>query len=138
MKTHRLFDHTADVGIDAEATTAAELFEALAEGLAEVICPPGTVEAERAVHVEVAAEDREGLVVDFLNRVLHIIETERFLVAKVSVSRADDRAVSADVYGQTYDPARHDWAREVKAVTYHQLKVAREGDTWRGRVILDL
>ena len=27
---------------------------------------------------------------------------------------------------------------EIKAVTYHQLKVAREGDQWVARVFVDL
>jgi len=132
------FDHTADVGLAARADTLGELFEALAEGLADVICPREHVSAADSRTLTVAAEDVEALAVDFLSGLLSVVQTERFLVARASVQRADETAVEAKVSGEPYDPARHELATEVKAVTYHQLKVAREGDQWVGRVILDL
>lgn len=132
------FDHTADVGLDARADTLAELFEALGEGLADVVCMRGSVAeaAKRTVHV--AAEDVEALAVDFLCEVLAVIQEHRFAVASVSVKQISDTAVTAELVGESYDDARHEIATEVKAVTYHQLKIAREGDHWIGRVILDL
>ena len=39
------FDHTADLGLQARADTLGELFEALAEGLADEICPRRQVRA---------------------------------------------------------------------------------------------
>ena len=132
------FDHTADVGLAAEADTRAELFEALAEGLAEVICPRRRVAAAGRRELRVEAEDVEALAVDFLSEVLAVIQDERFLVAAVAVSEAGDTAVTARLAGEPYDPGRHELAAEVKAVTYHQLKIARRRGRWTGRVILDL
>jgi len=123
-------------GLEAEADSLAELFEAMGEGMAGLICPRQQVEAKETARVELAAEDTEGLLVDFLSRILYLIQTRRLLVAKVSVERVDERSVAATVAGETYDPARHTWGTEIKAVTYHQLKAAQEGGTWRGRVIL--
>ena len=39
---------------------------------------------------------------------------------------------------EPYDPERHPLRTELKAVTYHQLEVARDGDEWTGRVIFDV
>jgi SHS2 domain-containing protein len=132
------FDHTADVGLDARADTLAELFEALSEGLADVVCPRGPVaEADkRTIHVE--AEDVEALAVDFLCEVLAAIQEDRFALASVSVGEISDAAVTAELAGEPYDETRHEIATEVKAVTYHQLKIAPEVDHWIGRIILDL
>ena len=88
--------------------------------------------------MEVRAEDREALAHDFLAAVLAEIQEHRFMVASVTVKAATDAQVAGELLGETYDPARHDIRVEVKAVTYHQLKVAREGDAWVGTVILDL
>ena len=86
----------------------------------------------------VRAEDAEATTVDFLNAVLRLIQMEHFMVARVAVREASATAVSAEVTGEPYDAARHQIAREVKAATYHELKVARAGGRWFGRVICDL
>ena len=138
MKKIKLLDHTADVGIEVAGGSLAELFEALGEGLGQIICPLKLVSPERTIRIEVAADSVENLAVDFLSRLLYVIEVNRFLVHNVSVPCIGDKNVTADVAGETYDPARHEWTREVKAVTYHQLKIEQDGDWWKGRIIFDL
>ena len=39
---------------------------------------------------------------------------------------------------QPVDPARHEFDMEIKAITYHGLKVERDGDGWLAEVIVDL
>jgi SHS2 domain-containing protein len=136
-KSHEMIEHAGDVGIEAHADSREELLEALAEGVAEIICPPRTVHPHETRKLVVQAEDIEAATVDFLNALLRLIQVDHFLVAAVTV-RVSDGAVSADVSGERYDPVWHELAREVKAVTYHELKVARQGSRWYGRVICDL
>ena len=132
------FDHTADVGLAARADTLGELFEALAEGLADLICAREQVAPAQQRVVSVQAEDLEALAVDFLSAVRAVMQTGRFAVAAVSVNKIDEGAVEAVLLGEPYDPNQHELATEVKAVTYHQLKITREGGAWVGRVILDV
>jgi len=132
------FDHPADLGLEARADSLQELFEALGEGLAEQICPRRAVREEKTLRVEVRSDDLETLAVDFLAELLGMFHLGRFLVARVRVRRIDDCSVVAAVTGEDYDPARHEIALEVKAVTYHQLKIAREGEAWKARVIFDI
>lgn len=132
------FEHTADLGLQARGDSLAELFEALGEGLAEQICPRASVAAGRCVRVEVESDNLESLAVDFLAELLRLFHLKRFLIAGVRVERIDENSVAAAVDGEDYDPARHELDAEVKAATYHQLQVAREGDAWEARVILDI
>ena len=137
---HEVFEHTADIGLAARADSLAELFEALAEGLSEVICEPTTVQAGERRTLAVAEDepDAEGLLVDFLWQVLALFEHERFLVRAVRVTHVDPARIEAELTGERYDPQRHELLREVKAITWHQLLVAQREDGWEGRVILDL
>ncbi len=132
------FDHTADVGLDARADTFGELLQALAEGMVDVAIDRETVEpvSKRAVAVE--SEDREALVVDFLSEVLSAVEVDRFLPREFRILQADETGVRAELLGEPLDRERHEVRTEIKAVTYHQLRVSRDGDRWTGRVILDL
>ncbi|MDY7009946.1 MAG: archease [Planctomycetota bacterium] len=134
----RTFEHTADVGLEARAETLGEMFEAMGEGLSGVICPRSEVKRQKKLQIRAEAENVESLLVDFLSEILRLFNLEKFLVAGVSVERIDETAVAAEVVGEPYDPSRHELAEEIKAVTYHQLKVAREGNRWVGRVILDV
>jgi SHS2 domain-containing protein len=150
------FDHPADVGLAARADSLGELLEALAEGLADLICLRETVRPAESRTVSVRVErasgqesqppagpdhggqDVEELVHDFLSAVLAEIQERRFLVAAVAVAHATETEAAGELRGEPYDPSRHDIRAEVKAVTYHQLTVEREGSGWAGTVILDL
>ncbi len=132
------FDHTADVGLAGWGETLAELFEALAEGLVDVICSRQGCRPMQRRLVRIEAEDVEALAVDFLTKVLVTVQSEYFLVGAVCVLAIDERSVSAALVGEPVDLTKHEFHTEVKAVTYHQLSVARDGDRWVGRVILDL
>lgn len=137
-KECQTINHTADIGLAASADSLGELFEALAEGLADVICDRSQVTPKLTQAVEVRSEDVEALAIDFLSRVLGVIQADHFLPAAVQVTEIDEHAVRGELRGEPYAPGRHELKTEVKAVTYHQLRVAREGDKWVGRVILDL
>ena len=135
------FDHTADVGLTAWADSLGELLAALAEGLTDVICVRSRICPAVVRKLDVEAQDPEALAVDFLSRILYIFAVDGFLLAEASVrvlAGGGRTAISAELAGETYDPARHEIRTEVKAVTYHQLKIAPEGGRWVGRVILDL
>ena len=132
------FDHTADVGLAARADTLGELMEALAEGLSDVICDRSRVAPAQRREVSIEAEDTEALAVDFLSAVLLAFDVDHFLLAEAAVTVRGETALTAELGGEAFDPARHEIKTEVKAVTYHQLKAAREGAQWVARVILDL
>jgi len=131
-------EHTADAGLSARADSAEELFEVLAEGLAQFIGPSENVQPLEMRTVETAAEDLEALAVDFLWDVMSLIQIDRFVISKADVTFTGANAVRAELHGEPYQADRHEIHTEVKAVTYHQLKIAKEQGQWVGRVILDL
>ena len=115
-----------------------ELYEALAEGLAEQVCPRGQVRPAQQRRLAVQSDDAESMAVDFLGQLLGLMQTQRFFVHEVRVRSASPVRVEATVLGEPYDPARHTVGQEVKAVTYHMLQVRQDGDAWTGQVLLDL
>ena len=49
-----------------------------------------------------------------------------------------DDGLTGTAWGEPLDPARHLLAHEVKAITYHELKVVATGDEWLAEVIVDI
>jgi SHS2 domain-containing protein len=136
--TWELVDHTADLGLRLRAPTLEALLAAAGRGLFEVIT--GDLAQVRPVvqeTFEVAGEDPEYLLVDWLDELLYRFATRRMLFVAFEVDAVQD-GVRARARGEPFDPERHRLAREVKAITYHGLEVRRTDEGWLGNVIVDI
>lgn len=129
------FDHTADVGVRAWGPTLSDAFAAAAEGLVAYMVDVSKARrvGEAALVVEAGSDDR--LLHTFLEEVLYLFETERWVISRVDVAIEHGRLL-ATLHGEALDPARHGHVHEVKAVTFHDLHVQR--DPPEVRVILDI
>jgi SHS2 domain-containing protein len=135
---HELFEHTADLGLRATAPDLNGIFAEMAACLVSAMVEdPTTVQPAQAVRVEVSGADREFLLFDWLKELLLRFETDHLLFGAFDVSVADAGLV-ATARGEPYDPARHVLAHEVKAVTYHGLRVEQTPDGWLAEVIVDI
>ena len=52
--------------------------------------------------------------------------------------QVSDSGLKATVRGEPFDPVRHVLAHEVKAITYHELKVVEHNGGWLAEVIVDI
>ncbi len=135
---YELFEHTADLGLRVRATDLNTLFaEAAACLFSAVLEDIDTVRPEQSVTIELAGTDREFLLFDWLRDLLLKCEEDHIVFGKFEVQVRDD-GLTGTAWGEQLDPARHMLAHEVKAITYHELKVVRDGDEWLAEVIVDI
>ena len=87
--------------------------------------------------VTIAGADREYLLFDWLKELLYHFDAEHLLLSRFEV-RIDDQGLRASVWGEPLDRARHELAHEVKAITYHGLRVEPAADGWLAEVIVDI
>ena len=134
----RLLEHTADMGIAAEGETLGELFIQATLGLRRIVSASDDIRQETELRVELQAQDLEELLVNWLGELVFLLESRQFLPASCTFDRISKQQLSARIRGETVDPARHPLDREVKAVTYHQIRVEQTDDGWRAQVYVDL
>ncbi len=135
---HELYEHTADLGLRATAPDLATLFEEMARCLVSAMVEdPAQVQPLDELRIELSGSDREFLLFDWLKELLLRFETDRVLFATFDVS-VGESGLSALVRGEPYDPERHVLAHEVKAITYHELKVVEHAGGWLAEVIVDI
>lgn len=135
---YELFEHTADLGLRVRATDLNTLFAEAAMCLFMAIVEDiATIEARTVLKVELAGNDRDYLLFDWLRELLLRADEERMLFGKFEVHVRDD-GISGTAWGEPFDPTRHQLAHEVKAITYHELKVVRDGELWLAEVIVDI
>ena len=133
-----IFALTADKGIRAWGPDPGEVFVQAACGLWSLMVEPGTVRRERMIPVEVKAADRETLLVAWLNEMLYLYETREFVMADCLIRTLTDTALTAEMWGEPVDRARHPMVGHVKAVTYHLLQVRPTSEGWEGQVVVDV
>lgn len=133
----RLREHTADVAIEAEAATLGDLFAALADGVAAAQCEQ-IPEAGRRFAVEVEAESLEAACFDYLDQLVYERDVRSVLPAanEAAVTEREGRwVVDGSARGVPLDAIR---AREIKAVTYSEMRVEQTDDGWAAYVVLDV
>ena len=138
MKRYRLFDHTADLGIVAYGRDEKELFANIAYALFDNITDLGVVREDEAVKIEVGGMGWEELLLNWLRELLYIQQVKDYLFKRFVLRELEEDHLIGDANGEKFDPQRHRLKMEVKAVTYHQLRVRTEGKKFITRIIFDV
>ncbi len=135
---YETFEHTADLGLRIRATDLPTVYADAARGLFSLIVVRLDAVAEReTVTVELSASDPETLLFDWLNELLYIYETRHLVFNRFEI-RLLGPTLLATAHGEPLDAARHGLDHEVKAITYHGLKLIREPQGWLAEVIVDI
>jgi len=131
-------EHTADVGVEVEADTTADLFCCAGRALLSLMVNLEHVQPQEERFVAVQAEGWEDLFHDWLSRLLREFLQDGFIAAEITIDKIASTHLNARVLGEKLDYDRHEFETEIKAVTYHQLVVTQENGRWRARVIFDV
>lgn len=138
MQQWEHFQHGADIGVRGLGDTPAEAFAAAATALTAVVTPPAGVAALREVRIRCEEPDLEFLLYAWLNAVIYQMAGERLLFSRFAVTLAGT-TLEAVLRGEPVDTERHAPAVEVKAATFHQLKVERRPDgLWVAQCVVDV
>ncbi len=137
-KDFEVIDHTGDSGITAYGADMKQVFTNSARGLFSLITEIDTVAVKEQRDIEVIASDREALLVNWLNELIYLIDTKRVLFKKFDIISLTDTMLKATVYGEKINRKRHHLKREVKAATYHMLKIEQTENGWEAQVIFDI
>jgi SHS2 domain-containing protein len=135
---HETFEHTADVGLRARAADLNTLFEEAARAMFSVMA--GDLDAVRPLEeitVVLGPDDLDALLRSWLAELLYAFHVRKLLFAEFSVA-ISDAGLHGTARGEPLDAARHKADVEIKAVTWHGLKVERTADGWLAEVIVDI
>jgi SHS2 domain-containing protein len=135
---YELIEHTADIGVRSFGKTEAEAFEHAAEGMFSLISDLNGVRDDQEFPVEVEAEDRETLLVEWLNELLYIFESRCVLLKRFEVVDLSETHLRGRAWGETIDRSRHELRDDIKAATYHMLRVKQKPEGWETDVIFDV
>ena len=139
MVDYELIDHTADIGMRVWAEDLTSLFVRSAEAMFDIIAekPKSSKDIKkRKFNVNLSAKNTKELFVRWLSELLSLSDSKDVFFTDFSIVSLTETVLNSAVSGVS---RRHIIGkREIKAVTYHDLKIGREGDQYKAEVIFDV
>jgi len=124
---YQLLDHPADVRIRAWGSSLEETFRQAALGMWDLMREESAVPCRMKREILVQGRELEDLLVNFLNEQLFMLEAEGFIVStieSVELGWRDGRYVLRAIAGGVLvSDLACPLERQVKAATYHDIKV---------------
>ena len=141
LRWHAAVGHTADVGVRATAPDIEGLLEEAAVALAELSAEVGSVSSARTEPIEVRGDDLTALTYAWLSELVGLADALGEALVRAEVHRVEAtlhgyfaRGVATfAAYGARVRPRM-----QVKAATFHRLKVTREPDGWALEAYFDV
>lgn len=132
------FEHTADLGLRIRAATLDDLFAEAGQALFSTIVEDlAAVQPRQREQIAIAGTDSEYLLFDWLKELLYRFDAEHTLFCRFRATIGGS-GLEAEVWGEPLDLERHVLNHEVKAITYHGLKVEQTSDGWLAEIIVDI
>lgn len=135
-------EHTADIGITVYGKTLRELFENSAYGMFSQMTEIEKVNPEDKVEVQVEGYDKESLLVNWLNELIYLSTIKKMFFSQFKIKNfqetCDALKLTAEIKGEKINCKKHFCHLEIKATTYHNLKITKNKQGYQTTIIFDV
>jgi SHS2 domain-containing protein len=137
-KNYEIFEHTADIGISVKVKDLKELFEKAGLSIFEVSSHRQFTKDKTHLNLTIRqkAESLESLFINWLNELISLSAAESLIFHKINVKKIDEGFLEALVTGSS--TSNYKVNIEIKAATYHGLRILHNADGYMVEVILDV
>lgn len=138
---YEFLDHTADVLIEARGRTLEEALEQAGLAVYEVMTDTSRVAPLERRELTVEGIDLYNLIYRWIESLLVLTDSEGlvFSLFRVCELSNDGTRLRAVVWGERFEPSKHEHRTIVKAMTYSQMDVQKGDDgCWRLRFVVDI
>lgn len=140
MEKFEFIEHTADLGLRVYGTTLEDLFKNYATILFNLLTDhrPKNIITKK---ITLQAQTLTELLADWLNELLSLFFADKFLPQEYRLKITDDKGgkiLQAEVLGEHLEWKVIKLKREIKAATYHNLKLEERNQGYLAEVVFDV
>jgi len=138
LKNYEILEHTADIGIRVKARDLAGLFKAAGMAIFDISAEklPTRDREQHKLVINQKADSVEELFINWLNEVLSLSAVEALIFTDFKINQIDEHHIEAIALGS--DIKNYKINSEIKAATYHALKLEKNNSGWLAEVIFDV
>lgn len=140
-KKFEFLEHTADLKFRSYGKTLEECFSNAALALSSSLANLSNVAEKEEVTISLESDSLEMLLHDFLSEILFLFDTSLLILKKfqVNISEKDGKyELAAKCWGEKLNQEKHEIVGEIKAITYHDMKLEKINDMWVAEVLCDI
>ena len=144
MKKYELLEHKADLKIKVFGKTKKQLFSHALFAMAENMRPETSTQIqkkEQTQKIKIKSFDPLTLLVDFLNEVLYLSQTNSEVYFGIKITKFFDSLPSgkAEIEGELIGQKVKRFGTDIKAVTYHGLDIYhKKSGFWEATMLFDI
>jgi SHS2 domain-containing protein len=138
MKQYDIVEHTADIGIKAYGKTLQELFINAARGMFDIIADLDGLKTSTSVKIKLQAPNTEELLIAWLDELIYTFYTKNIIFSEFKISGLTDNTINAEAFGRHIGNKKSRLKTEVKAATYHGLKIEEKNKRYEVQIIFDV
>jgi len=138
MKRYEQIPHTADLAAKIYGKDINGLFENAAYAAFDII---GNIEGlvyDKTLEVCLESPDTESLLVKWLNELFYRSYTEDVLFGEFKILSIENNKLTAKAKGQVLNGKYERIEQEIKAATYHDLKIKETDEGYEVTVVFDV
>lgn len=139
---YNFFDHTADIAVDVEADTLAELFIASANAWRDSISDDAKSSQSQERSLLLTENNLEILLVSFLSELNYFYQSESWMMNLIKhidiYKECDTWKLSIKILGDNFNRNDMKLKSEIKAITYHQMEIKEENGKYSTRIVFDI
>ena len=135
---YEILDHTADACIRVYGKSYDELFENAARAMMELITVREKINPSQEIEIEVRGETIEQLLVHWLQEILFLHEVKKMVFKDFRLNLISETHAKGKVIGEKIDIDKHELSFDIKAVTYHNLKIEPINDKLKVDIVFDV
>jgi len=142
-KFYELIEHTADIGLRVFGKDAEGLFTNAATGMFDIIAKKKAGSGQpktkaRFFDIELKARNREELLIAWLSELLSLSDVHKIIFNRAHIQQLTPKKIKARIGAERITEHTYQLNTEIKAVTYHQLKIAKRKGRLQAEVIFDV
>jgi SHS2 domain-containing protein len=138
MGNYRLIEHTADLGIEVWGSSMGELFTHSACAMYDIISNIVSIHPIKSFHIKSKGIDKEDLLKNWLSELLYYFHLKDILFSSFNIEKISDKSIISVASGEKRDEKRHALKHDIKAVTYHGLKIIEKDNRLQTNIIFDV
>ncbi len=141
VMSYEYVEFGGDASFIARGRNLNELFRQAALAMYEIMVDVKKVDKVEEITLELRSPDLLLLLHDWLSELLYITDTKALVFSDftVDITKEDSEYfLRGKALGEKLNLLKHNPKTEIKAVTYHLLRIQKSGDFWEGIVVLDL
>jgi SHS2 domain-containing protein len=139
-KNYGIIEHTADIGISVTSGDLKGLFKGAALSMFDIIAQKkdraGSFAGKKTLQISLSADDKEELFVNWLNELLLLSATRGLIFNDLRINKLNENTIEAKAVG--LDSGGFEFKKEIKAATYHGLRIEKKGKRFYAEVIFDV